>query len=369
MRIRSLTPFWISLPLHAPFKMSNVTLTTAENLLVRVEDVDGVVGWGEASSAPNMTGDFPEGLVAAAQFLGASVEGMEIEDLAGFAGRIDGLIYGNEGAKSAVDMAIHDLAGKRAGVPVAELFGGVVRREMPLLFILAAGNMKADLAMARQKADEGFVAYKVKVGSANLEADLERCAAVRDLLGKGVRISADANQGYSREDALRFAAGAEAAGIDFFEQPIDGHDVEGMVQVAAATPVPIGADEGIHSFADIERHHAMKAARGASLKTIKLGGVSPVMVAGRRMEELGMSVNLAGKVADSSVASAAIVQLGAALPQIDWDVSVTCQYLAEDVAVEPVRFERGHVRLPERPGLGIEVDEAKLSSSSVRLAA
>lgn len=369
MRIRSLTPYWISLPLHAPFKMSNVTLTTAENLLVRVEDVDGVVGWGEASSAPNMTGDFPEGLVAAAQFLGTAVEGMEIDDLAGFSGKIDGLIYGNEGAKSAIDMAIHDLAGKRAGVPVAELLGGIVRREMPLLFILAAGNMQADLAMARQKADEGFVAYKVKVGSAHFEGDLERCAAVRDLLGKGVRISADANQGYSRENALRFAAGAEAAGIDFFEQPIDGHDVEGMVQVAAATPVPIGADEGIHSFADIERHHAMKAARGASLKTIKLGGVSPVMVAGRRMEELGMSVNLAGKVADSSVASAAIVQLGAALPQIDWDVSVTCQYLAEDIAVEPVRFERGHVRLPERPGLGIEVDEAKLSSSSVRLAA
>jgi len=142
-----------------------------------------------------------------------------------------------------------------------------------------------------------------------------------------------------------------------------------MAMVAAATPAAIGADEGIHSFADIERHYEMKAARGASLKTIKLGGMSPVMIAGRRMEDLRMSVNLAGKVAESSVASAALVQLGAALPQIDWDVSVTCQYLAEDVAVEPVRFEHGHVRLPERPGLGMEVDEAKLSSSSVKLAA
>jgi L-alanine-DL-glutamate epimerase-like enolase superfamily enzyme len=142
-----------------------------------------------------------------------------------------------------------------------------------------------------------------------------------------------------------------------------------MALVAAATPVAIGADEGIHSHEDIERHHDLGAARGASLKTIKLGGVSQVMVAGRRMQELGMSVNLAGKVADSSVASAAIVQLGAALPQIDWDVSVTCQYLAEDVAIEPIRFEHGHVRLSDRPGIGIEVDEAKLSRSSVKLAA
>lgn len=369
MRIRTLTPFWISLRLHEPFKMSNVTVKTAENLLVRIEDVDGVVGWGEACSAPNMTGDFPEGLLAAAQFMKTAVEGMEIDELAGFAAKIDGLIYGNEGAKSAIDMAVHDLAGKRAGVPVAELLGGVVRREMPLLFILAASDLKADLAMARKKADEGFVAYKVKVGTANVDADLERCAAVRNLLGKDVRISADSNQGYSREEALRFAAGAEAAGLDFIEQPIDGHDLEGMALVAAATPVAIGADEGIHSHADIERHFEMKAARGASLKTIKLGGMSPVMVAGRRMQELHMSVNLAGKVAESSVASSALVQLGAALPQVDWDVSVTCQYLAEDVAVESVRFERGHVSLPDRPGLGMEVDEAKLSSSSVKLAA
>jgi muconate cycloisomerase len=349
--------------------MSNVTVTRAENLLVRVEDVDGTVGWGEACSAPNMTGDFPEGLVAAAQFMRSAVEGMEIEDVAGFAKRIDGLIYGNAGAKSAIDMAIHDLAGRRAGVPVAELLGGIVRKEMPLLFILAAGDKTADLAMAKKKADEGFVAFKVKVGSANVEADLDRCAAVRDLLGKGVRISADSNQGYSREEALRFAAGAAAAGLDFIEQPIDGHDVEGMALVAAATPVAIGADEGIHSFDDIERHHALRAARGASLKTIKLGGVSSVMTAGRRMQVLGMSVNLAGKVAESSVASAAIVQLGAALPQVDWDVSVTCQYLAEDVAVDPIRFDHGHVRVRERPGIGIEVDEAMLSRSSVKLAA
>ncbi|HEY0441389.1 MAG TPA: enolase C-terminal domain-like protein, partial [Xanthobacteraceae bacterium] len=67
--------------------------------------------------------------------------------------------------------------------------------------------------------------------------------------------------------------------------------------------------------------------------------------------------------------SAAIAHLGAALPQLDWDASITCQYLAADIATEPLRVVRGHVRVPERPGLGIEVDEAKLSAISVRLAA
>jgi muconate cycloisomerase len=183
---------------------------------------------------------------------------------------------------------------------------------------------------------------------------------VRAALGRKPHISADANQGYSREAALRFARGAAAAGLDFVEQPVAHHDLDSMAAVAAATTVPIGTDEGVHSIDDLEKHHARKAARGASLKTIKLGGLTAVMAAGRRMQALGMHVNLAGKIADSSVASAAIVHLGAALPQLDWDVSVTCQYLAEDIAREPIRITNGHARLPDRPGLGIEVDESRL---------
>lgn len=369
MRIKSVTPLWISLPLVEPIKMARTTVETAENLLVRVEDVDGFVGWGEASSAPTMTGETPESMVAAVNFMRPALEGLEIEDVSAFGQAIDGLMYGNAAAKSALDMAVYDLAGKRARKPVAELLGGIVRRDVPVLRMLAAADRVADVAAARRMAAEGFVAFKVKIGGAAPEADLERAAAVRAALGTGPHVSADANQGYTREQALRFAAGAAAAGLDFIEQPVAWKDLEGMAMVAAATAVPIGTDEGVHSLEDIERHHRMRAARGGSLKTIKLGGLSAVMTAGRRMDALGMSVNLAGKVADSSVASAAIVHLAAALPQLDWDVSVTCQYLARDITREPLRIERGHARLPDGPGLGVEVDESKLSASSVRLAA
>ena len=93
------------------------------------------------------------------------------------------------------------------------------------------------------------------------------------------------------------------------------------------------------------------------------------MAAGRLLHALGMHVNLAGKIAESSIAGAAIVHLGAALPQLDWDVSVTCQYLAQDIVTEPLKVERGHVRLPDRPGLGITVDESRLSHFGARLAA
>lgn len=369
MRIRSITPMAVSLPLTVPLKLAGVTIATADNLLVRIEDSDGQVGWGEAASAPTMTGETPEGMLAAVHFMRPQLEGAEVEDLAGFAASLDALMYGNSGAKSAIDMALYDLAGRRAGVPVAELLGGAIRHELPVLWMLAANDRTADVAAARRMADTGFVAFKVKVGVATVEADLARAGAVREALGAGPHISADANQGFSRADAIRFAQGAQAAGLDFIEQPVAGHDLDGMAAVARATPVPIGTDEGVHSLADLERHYAAGAARGASLKTIKLGGLAPVMEAGRRMQALGMHVNLAGKIADSSIASAAIVHLGAALPQLDWDVSVTCQYLAQDIVTEPVTVARGHVRLADRPGLGITVDESKLSRFARRLAA
>jgi muconate cycloisomerase len=369
MRIKSVTPFWISLPLTKPLTMAKTTFSTAENMLVRIEDTDGTVGWGEAASAPSMTGETPESMIAAVNHMRPSLERLEVEDVGGFGHQIDGLIYGNAAAKSALDMAVYDLVGKREKKTVAELLGGVVRREIPVLWMLAAADRVADVEAAKRMTAEGFIAFKVKIGGSAPEADLERAAAVRAALGKGPHISADANQGYTRDKALVFARGAEAAGLDFLEQPVAWKDVDGMAMVAAATQVPIGTDEGVHSLEDIERHHRMLAARGGSLKTIKLGGLSAVMRCGRRMDELGMYVNLAGKVADSSVASAAIVHLGAALPQLDWDVSVTCQYLAQDIVREPVRITRGHASLPDAPGLGVEVDETKLSTSAIRLAA
>ena len=133
-----------------------------------------------------------------------------------------------------------------------------------------------------------------------------------------------------------------------------------MARVAAATGVAIGADEGIHSRADIERHHERGAARGVSLKAIKLGGLRAVLEASQLCDRLGMKVNISCKTGESSVASAAAAHVAAAAPALAWGLTVTSPGLAEDVAVEPLRVQDGHVEVPDRPGLGIEVDERRV---------
>ena len=360
VKIAAMDAFAISVPLKSPIKMASVVISTADNLIVRLTDEDGNVGWGEGASAPTMTGETPESMVAAAKHMLPDLIGLEINDLKGLHHVLGRLIYGNHGTKAAIDIALHDLVGKRTGKPVYELLGGKARDQASVITMVAGGDLEAEVANAKAQAAQGFVAFKVKVGVNAPGRDLERARAIRQAVGAAARISADANQGYAQDDALIFAEGAMAAKLDFVEQLVMGDDLAGMAACARASQVPVGADEGFHSMHDILAHHERGAADGGSLKTIKLGGLWPVVEAARRMDELGMRVNLAGKVADTSIASAAIAHLAVALPQVDWDVSVTNQYLLDDVVTEPLRIVDGRVRPSDGPGLGINVDEAKL---------
>jgi muconate cycloisomerase len=150
--------------------------------------------------------------------------------------------------------------------------------------------------------------------------------------------------------------------LTFFEQPVAADDVAGMAAVAAADAgLAIGADESVHSLADIRRHHDHKAARGVSLKTIKLGGMRGVFAAGVLCETLGMAVNVSCKTGESSIAGAAGLHIAAALPQLAWGLTLSNEGLAEDVTTRPIRIEHGHVEVSDRPGLGIDVDEDRIA--------
>ena len=366
MKIKRIEAIAISLPLTRPFKMAGVEIRDAENVLVRVESDSGVVGWGEAASAPHMTGETLQSMTAAVRYMAPGLLGLAAEDFAGASRKMDEQMYGNQGAKAAVEMALHDAVGRAQNKPVYELLGGRKRDRIPVLWMLSSGDTERDVAEARERKAMGFVAYKIKVGVASPEPDAERTRRICEALNGNVLISADANQGWSVEDAERYVRAVADTTLDFFEQPVRGDDLAGMARVAAASRIAIGADEGIHSMADIQRHHDAKAAKGLSLKTIKLGGMQPVMRGGRLCESLGMEVNLACKIAESSIATAAVVHLASALPSVNWGVSLSSQYLAADIAT-PLTVEQGHVAVPTGPGLGITVDEARVKKHQLSL--
>jgi muconate cycloisomerase len=359
--IRRVDAIPVALPLRKPVRMAAETVTHARNILVRVEAADGTVGWGEAASAPTMTGDTLGGLVAAVRdHLAPLLIGADAWMRPALMRRLRTALYGNTGAHSAVEMALLDLAGHAAGLPLIDLVGGALRSEVAPMWLVGNTAPEADVAEAQAKAREGIRFFKLKVGVKPLDTEIATALAVRKALGPELAVCADANCGFSHQAARRYLDATREAGLLFLEQPFEDTDMKSLAALARGTAVPIGADEGIHSLRDIEAH-GLAGAGGVSLKLIKLGGFAAALAAGALCRRLGLAVNVAAKMSESSLGTAATVHLACAVDSIDWGVSLTHFYLAEDLVRVPLPIRNGLVALPTKPGVGVEVDEAAVA--------
>jgi muconate cycloisomerase len=360
LTIRRVDAIPVALPLQNPMSMAGVTVSRALNILVRIEAADGTVGWGEAASAPTMTGDTLGSMIAAVRdHLAPLLVGEDAWMRPALCRRLKRALFGNTGAHSAVEVALLDLVGQSSGLSVVDLIGGPLRRAVAPMWLLGNARPEQDTAEAHGRRAQGFDFFKLKIGTKAVETEIAATLALREALGASTPLCADANCGLTLADACRYVEGVRAAGLMFVEQPLPQDDLAALARLTRVAPMPIGADEGIHSLADIEAHGRCGAG-GVSLKLIKLGGMSTAVAAAQACERLGLAVNIAAKIAESSIASAAAIHLACAAPAVDWGVSLTHFYLAEDVVKNPLKIANGVVPAPTGPGLGIEVDEAQV---------
>lgn len=363
--VRRIDAIPVALPLKTPMSMAGVTIADAQNILVRIEAADGTVGWGEAASAPTMTGDTLGGLVAAVRdHLAPALIGKNAHDWPTLRPALHRALLGNGGAHSAVEMALLDMTGRATGQRLIDLVGKPRRNAVKPMWLLGNKTAEADVAEARTRQAEGFDFFKLKIGVKPLAKEIAIAFAVREALPK-TPLCADANCGLTLSDARKYIEGTRKAKLLFVEQPLAYDDIAGLKTLARGTKVPVGIDEGIHSLADIETN-ARAGAGGVSLKLIKLGGITTALQAGKLCQKLGLSVNIAAKIAESSISSAAALHLACGVPKADWGVSLTHFYLAEDIVRRPLPLANGSVALPEGPGLGIDVDEAAVERFRVR---
>jgi len=359
--VRRIDAVPVALPLKAPMKMSGITITKAENLLVRVELVNGHVGWGEAPSAPTMTGDTLGGLVAAVRdHLAPLLVGKDVWPKHDYRPVLRRVLLGNTGAHSAVEMALLDAACRATNSRLINVVSAKpARMEVRPMWLLGNATVEEDITEAKSKQRVGINFFKLKIGVKPLRDEIAAAHAIRAALPDAT-LCADANCGLTLAAAKRYANATREANLAFIEQPLSAEDFAGLKALARATKTPIGMDESIHSLADIE---AVKraGAKGLSLKLIKLGGFREAFAAGKLCKKLGLRINVAAKIAESSIGSAAAVHLACAVPNVDWGVSLTNMYLAVDVVRRPIAIADGKVALPDGPGLGVEVDEAAVA--------
>ncbi len=355
MQIISVEAFPITVPLVKPIVMSHITVHQSDNVLVKVTTDDGVVGWGEGVEATDLTGETQASIRAAIDFIGPQILGADPMRRSSLWADMNKMMFANDTAVGAIDIALHDIAGKVLDVPIAELLGGIARQSVPALTMVGSGVPDDDIAAARTKYDAGFRWFKVKLGIGEIADELQTVRGVRAELPPDAIVCGDANQGWSEPEAVRFLRGLDGLDIRFVEQPIVQGDHAAMLRIAHASPIPICADQSVHSFADIASFWRSGVA-GISLKLVKLGGITGVMRGAALCETFGLSVNLAGKIAESSVAAAANVHCAAAMGAIDYGCSPGNQGLSGDVTTKPLTIIDGHYELPSGPGLGIDVD-------------
>lgn len=367
LTIKHLEAIPVALPLVKPVVMAGERIERSRNLLVRVEAANGLVGWGEAASAPTMTGDVLPGMVAALnEHLAPLVEGRDAMQRAALAQRIGHALHGNGGAKCALDMALNDLVGRHLGVSLADMFGGPVRETLRPMYLLGNPKVADDVAEAQKKIKDGFTFFKLKVGIKHPAEEAAAAVEIRRHVGREIALCADANMGMTFQNARLFVERAREADLLFLEQPLREDDFDGMAALARVSPTPLNGDEAIGSIAAILALHRMGAIQGANLKTIKLGGIGATVHAMSVCAALGLSINLACKVAESSIGAAAVAQLGSVAANLDWGVSITNHYLSEDLTESALRIEHGVVHRPRGAGLGVDVRESQVNRYRVK---
>ncbi|MDQ2755017.1 MAG: dipeptide epimerase [Actinomycetota bacterium] len=356
----------LTVPLHTPFVTALRRTQTCDTLLVRVTDSDGVVGWGEAPQVWQVTG---ESLASAAacveQMLASSVVGRPVDDWREASVACQRTVARNFGAKAAVDVALHDLAARRSGRPLAQLLAdeyGAPRpdggRSSAMTQVssdvtLSAGSAGDLGARAAARVADGFSTLKMKVGT-DAATDVARVRMVREAVGPQVGLRLDANQGWTREEAVDVIRALEAAdlGVELVEQPVAGEDVEGLAWVRSRVGLPVMADESLYSVVDLDRIVRLGAADLVNVKLAKCGSLAVGARLLRRAAEAGLGT-MVGTMMESHVGVGAAASLVAALPTSVTNDLDAAWWAARSPFEGGLAYDGSTIALPGAPGLGI----------------
>ncbi|MBC8591358.1 dipeptide epimerase [Wansuia hejianensis] len=344
----------ISVPLRTPFKTALRTVNSVEDIIVRIETDTGNVGYGEIPPTGVITGDTTGAIIGAIEsHIKKALIGMDIENIEEIMDKLDKSIVGNTSAKAGVDIAIYDLYGQLYNAPVYKILGGY-RKEIITDITISVNEPEE---MARDSIDainRGYRTLKIKVGN-DAKKDIERMKAIREAVGYDVDLRIDANQGWNYKEAIYTLRKMEDAGlnIELVEQPVPGHDFEGLKMVTDNVSIPVMADESVFSPKDAIKIMEMRAADYINIKLMKTGGIHNALKICNIAEVYGVECMI-GCMLEAKVSVNAAVHLAAAkkiITKIDLDGPVLC---SEDPVDGGSVFNESKIILNDAPGFGIK---------------
>ena len=378
MKITNIETIPIKLPPRRAHRWAGLSTAIGVYVLIKVETDEGIVGLGEAPVLKDWGGDHmkyygetPKTTIHIIRdILAPALAGHDPFRFEALHLRMDEAIKGYPYCKAAIDIALYDLAGKAAKLPVYQLLGGCFRERVAVAHSIGLMEMPKAVEEALQAREEGIKTLKLKVGI-DPARDIELVKQVRKAVGAGVAIAVDANQGYRAPKlAVRTIRAMEEHDILYMEQPVEG--IEAMAEVTRRVDTSIMADESAWTPQDVLEIARKKAADLISIYTTKPGGLFKAKKVAAVAEAAGLGCNVNGSV-ETGVGNAANLHLAASTgvaslacvipvttPKGKGKRGIAGVYYQDDVVTEAFRYEDGHILVSNRPGLGIDLDEDKV---------
>ncbi|WP_342364291.1 mandelate racemase/muconate lactonizing enzyme family protein [Terrarubrum flagellatum] len=352
MRIAKVDHWLVRMPLAETILWGSGKRSGTTRLIVRIETDDGGVGWGESISLLDAVPAVFANVVAKLAI------GYPVADVERLHRNVFGAGYYHHKraavmATAALEMAMWDALGRRAGLPLWAMWGGKWRERVEASAYIFVSDPAKVTDTAKRFLDQGFETFKIKIG-VSMASDIPLVEAVRKVVG-GRDVRADVNGAWTPGTARRQLAKLGDYDLAYVEQPLELDDLEGHAELRRCQLVPIALDESAYTLSDVGNIVRSGAADVVLLDPHEAGGLWPVIKQAAICESVSIPVTLhsGGELA---LSQAAYVHLAASIPNMSLAIDTEQTYLAGDIAPDGPKLDRGGFTPPERPGLGVEPD-------------
>ncbi len=354
MKITNIHTSKLQIPLRTPFITSLRKVECIDDIVVAIQCDNNAVGYGEAPPTAVITGDTHGSILGAIDIIAPRLIGKDIEQFEELLEIVHNSIRRNTSAKAALEMALYDLWAQSLNLPLHKALGNAVDTLKTDLTI-SLNPLEKMVEDSLKAVERGFEHLKIKIGSKPSD-DIARLTAICEAVGPKIKISIDANQGWSPSQAIDTMLKLEAAGLvfDYLEQPVHAEDINGLYDVTHVIKTPVLADETVFSSKDAKFLLDKQAANLINIKLMKSAGISDAI----NIAKLSMKYNIEcmiGVMLEGPIGVGAAACFGASQHQVVTRFDLDGPMLAKYNPVKGgVLFDEADITLPTQAGLGIE---------------